>query len=293
MSEVGKTRGVGGVSGAGPSGDDPLDFTGLSVVVTGGGQGIGRGIAEAFLLAGADVFICGRTERSGEELPNTGESNGPHRRPRFVVADVRQSDEANALVATVVDETGRLDVLVNNAGGSPAVQADQASPRFSEAIVSLNLLAPLHCAQAANAVMQQQDGGGSIINIASISALQPSPGTAAYGAAKAGLVSLSQTLAVEWAPRVRVNALSAGLIATESADDHYGGATGMAAVARTIPLGRFGTPGDIAGCCLFLASPLAAFVTGSNLVVHGGGERPAFLGAADGATARAQDSAPA
>ena len=137
---------------------------------------------------------------------------------------------------------------------------------------------------AANAVMQEQEGGGSIVNIASVSGLRPSPGTAAYGAAKAGLISLTPSLAVEWAPKVRVNTLSAGLVATESADAHYGGADGMARVAATVPLGRFGTPGDMAGICLFLASPLAAYVSGANLVAHGGGERPAFLTAVERVT---------
>ena len=145
--------------------------------------------------------------------------------------------------------------------------------------MALNLLAPLYCAQAANAVMQAQEDGGSIVNIGSVSGIRPSPGTAAYGAAKAGLVNLTQTLAIEWAPKVRVNCLSAGMVATEAADDHYGGPEGMAAVAATVPLGRFGTPEDMAGLCLFLASPLAAYVTGANLVANGGGERPAFLGA--------------
>ena len=120
---------------------------------------------------------------------------------------------------------------------------------------------------------------GSIVNIGSVSGLRPSPGTAAYGAAKAGLVNLTQTLAVEWAPKVRVNCLSAGLVATEAADDHYGGRRGMAEVAATVPLGRFGTPDDVAGLCLVLASPLAGYVTGANLVAHGGGEWPAFLAA--------------
>ena len=118
--------------------------------------------------------------------------------------------------------------------------------------------------------MQGQAEGGSIVNISSVSGVRPSPGTAAYGAAKAGLINLTQTLAVEWAPKVRVNALSAGMVATEAADEYYGGAAGMARVAATIPLGRFGTPEDMAGICLFLASPLAAYVTGANLVAHGG-----------------------
>ena len=147
--------------------------------------------------------------------------------------------------------------------------------------MALNLLAPLYCAQAANAVMQGQDDGGSIVNIASVSGIRPSPGTAAYGAAKAGLINLTQSLAIEWAPKVRVNCLSAGMVATEAADDHYGGPAGMAEVAATVPLGRFGTPADVAGLCLFLASPLAGYVTGANLVAHGGGERPAFLAAVE------------
>ena len=166
---------------------------------------------------------------------------------------------------------------MNNAGGSPYVDAATASPRFLASVVNLNLLAPLYCAQAANAVMQEQEDGGSIVNIASVSGMRPSPGTAAYGAAKAGLLNLTQTLAVEWAPKVRVNAVSGGLIATEGGDDHYGGPAGAAAAAATVPMGRFGTADDMAGICLFLASPLASYVTGANLVAHGGGERPAFL----------------
>ena len=125
--------------------------------------------------------------------------------------------------------------------------------------------------------MQGQEDGGSIVNITSVSGLRPSPGSSAYGAAKAGLINLTQSLAVEWAPKVRVNTVSAGLVATEAADEYYGGPEGMARVAATVPLGRFGTPEDVAGPCLFLASPLAAYVTGANLVVHGGGEWPAFL----------------
>ncbi len=275
-----------GPSDAGRAG--PLDFTGRTVVVTGGARGIGRGISEAFLAAGADVIVCGRTAPPDSELPGALDAAGSERRAVFVAADVRDPDQAAAVVAAAVAQTGRLDVLVNNAGGSPHVDAASASPRFSTSIVALNLLAPLHCAQAANAVMQEQAEGGSIVNIASVSALRPSPGTAAYGAAKAGLISLSASLAVEWAPKVRVNALSAGLVATESADDHYGGPAGTAAVAATVPLGRFGTPEDIAGICLFLASPLAAYVTGANLVAHGGGERPAFLEAVDRVRAGAQ-----
>ncbi len=178
---------------------------------------------------------------------------------------------------------GRLDILINNAGGSPFADAATASPRFSKAIIELNLLAPLVFAQRANTVMQQQPEGGVIINIASVSGTRPSPGTAAYGAAKAGLLNLTGSLAVEWAPKVRVNAVTAGLIKTEQSALHYGDEAGIARVAATVPLGRLGDPSDVADACLYLASPLARYVSGANLLVHGGGERPAFLAAARGA----------
>jgi NAD(P)-dependent dehydrogenase (short-subunit alcohol dehydrogenase family) len=210
-------------------------------------------------------------------VPEAADPTGPRRRAAYVRADVRVAEQASAVIDSALDQFGRLDVLVNNAGGSPQVEAATASPRFTASIVALNLLAPFYCGQAANAVMQGQEQGGVIINLGSVSGLRPSPGAAAYGAAKAGLINLTQTLAVEWAPKVRVNCLSAGLVATESAEDHYGGPTGMAEVASTVPLGRFATPADVAGLCLMLASPLAAYVTGANLVAHGGGETPAYL----------------
>ncbi len=253
--------------------DDALSQAGKVVIVTGGGRGVGRGITERFLEAGADVVICGRKEP--DEPPAAA-----GRRAVFVQADVRELDQIERVVAFTTERFGRLDVLVNNAGGAPAAEAATASPRFSESILRLNLIAPLNFAQRANAVMQSQPEGGAIINIASVSATRPSPGTAAYGAAKAGLLSLTQTLAVEWAPRVRVNAVTAGMIRTEQAHLHYGDEDGIAAVAATVPLGRMGEPRDVGDACLFLASPLASYVSGASILVHGGGERPAFLDAA-------------
>jgi NAD(P)-dependent dehydrogenase (short-subunit alcohol dehydrogenase family) len=254
-----------------------LDLRGKAAIVTGGGRGVGRGVTLALLGAGAEVLVVGRKPpESDGALPEAG-----GRRARFVEADVRDVEQLDRVVAAAVDAFGRLDVLVNNAGGSPPAEAATASPRFSESIIRLNLLAPLWLAQRANAVMQRQPEGGSIINIASVSGTRPSPGTAAYGAAKAGLLNLTQSLAVEWAPRVRVNAVVAGPIRTELAHLHYGDEGGVAAVGATIPLGRLGTPADVGDVCLFLASPLAAYVSGAAIAVHGGGERPAFLGAAE------------
>jgi len=250
------------------------DHHGKVVLVTGGTKGIGRTICERYLAAGAEVVTCGRNEP--DTLPSAA-----GRTASFVAADVRDADAVDQLVGTVVERHGRLDVVVNNAGGSPEVAAAAASPRFSEAIIRLNLVAPLLVATRANAQMQAQADGGVVINIASVSAIRPSPGTAAYGAAKAGVLSLTSTLAVEWAPKVRVVAVTCGLIATEQADLHYGDEESMAAVAATVPLGRLGTPEDVADACLFLSSPAASYVSGGSLLLHGGGERPAFLGARD------------
>ncbi|MFP6623266.1 MAG: SDR family oxidoreductase [Myxococcota bacterium] len=253
---------------------NPLDMTDKVILVTGGPRGVGRGICLRFLEAGANVVMCARRD-ADEPVEAAG------RKALFVEANVKELDAIDRVIGFTTERFGHLDVLVNNAGGAPAADAATASPRFSESIIQLNLLSALHFSQKANAVMQQQDEGGSIISISSVSALRPSPGTAAYGAAKAGLLSLTQSLAVEWAPKVRINAVTAGMIQTELAHLHYGDKDAIEKVAATVPLGRLGTPRDIGDTCLYLASPLASYVSGANLLVHGGGEKPAFLGAAE------------
>lgn len=253
---------------------DQLDFSGKTVIVTGGCRGIGRGIAQRFLEAGANVVICCRHQP--ETLPAAA-----GREVVFVAADIRDPDECERVVDVAVEHFGRLDVVVNNAGGSPSADSATASPRFTEAIVRLNLLAPLYLSQKAYAVMEKQPEGGSIVNIGSISGLRPSPGTVAYAAAKAGLVNMTQTLAMEWAPKIRVNCVTAGLMWTPDIESFYGGAAAVDRVAATVPAGRLGQPSDVADACLFLASDLSGFTTGANLVLHGGGERPPYLDVVD------------
>ena len=240
-----------------------FDFSDRVAVVTGGTRGIGRAIAESFLAAGARVVVCGRNSPSS--LPDG---------IVFIPADVREPDQASAVIEAAVARYGRLDVLVNNAGGSPAAAAATVSPRFVAKVVALNLLAPFYVSQPANAVMQQQDDGGVIVNIGSVAADQAEPGAAAYAAAKAGLRQLTRALALEWSPKVRVNHITVGPILTGPAAAEFYGPDGGAAVARVIPMGRLAEPADVASACLYLASPLAAYLTGADLPVHGGGEIP-------------------
>lgn len=248
------------------------------VLVTGGSRGIGRGIAQAFLASGAKVYACGR---NAPETPISG--GDATASAAFIAADVRDAQQVQSLIDALLQREGRLDVLINNAGGSPAVEAATVSPRFTEAIVRLNLLAPLLVSQQAHPALKA--AGGCIINIASVSGVRPSPGTVAYGAAKAGLLSATTSLAQEWGPEIRVNAIVAGLVKTsaESAQQHYGGDKGLAAIEQRLPARRMGTPQDIAAACLYLASDAAAYVSGTALEVFGGGEPPSFLSFVEGA----------
>ncbi|MGD9621825.1 MAG: SDR family oxidoreductase [Mycolicibacterium sp.] len=252
---------------------DPLDtdlpgislaLSGRVVLVTGGVRGVGAGISEVLHDQGATVVTCARRPVAG--LPY-----------RFHSCDIRDDEAVKTLIEAVVAECGRLDVVVNNAGGSPFVPASESSARFSRKIVELNLLGALSVSTHANAVMQGQKSGGSIVNITSVSARRPTPGTVAYGAAKAGVENMTSTLAVEWGPKVRVNSVVVGMVETEQSELFYGDPGSIAAISRNVPLGRLARPADIGWAVAFLASDAASYISGASLEVHGGGEAPPYL----------------
>lgn len=240
-----------------------MGLDGKVVVVTGGTRGVGAGIAKAFVEAGAEVVVCARRP---PEVPLPG--------VEFRELDLRDPEAVRHFFAALP----RLDVLVNNAGGTPYRRLTDVDAGRHARVIELNLVAPLTASLAAYEQLKRVRG--AVVMIGSVSGGRPSPGSAAYGAAKAGLESLARSMAVEWAPEVRVNTLVVGMVRTELAHLHYGGEDGIASVSRTVPLGRLAEPADVGAAAVFLASDAAAYVSGASLLVHGGGERPVFLDAA-------------
>ncbi|WTV20874.1 SDR family oxidoreductase [Streptomyces zaomyceticus] len=250
-----------------------MELDGRVVLVTGGTRGVGAGIARAFLRAGARVAVCARR-------PPDAPVGAAGRTAEFHPVDLREPTAVRDFFHDFAERYGRLDTLVNNAGGTPyrLLDDEEGGIERHARVLALNLTAPLTVSLAAHPLLRAAHG--AIVMIGSVSGTRPSPGTAAYGAAKAGLENLARSMAVEWAPEVRVNTLVLGMVETELSHLHYGDAAGIAAVGRTVPLGRLAAPDEIGEAAVFLASDRAAYVSGASLLVHGGGERPAFLDAA-------------
>lgn len=247
------------------AGQTRFDFSDQTVVVTGGSRGIGRQICEAFAAAGARVFTCSRRppEKPFDSDRITCES-----------VDVRDPEATADWLARCAEPGGGIDVLVNNAGGAPSVESADAPPKLTNKILELNLNAPLVLSTQVHRHMKDRPHGGAIVNIVSISSHRPTPKGAAYGAAKAGLMNATQSLAVEWGPAVRVNCVVAGLVETELTGDHYGDDASKRAITDAIPARRFGRAEEIAHAVLFLAARDSSYVSGAALEVYGGGEWP-------------------
>ena len=247
-----------------------INFKNKTVVITGGSKGIGLEITKTFLKHQANVIVLARNKPK-QKIQSKGNAG------YFIECDIRNTDSIDSAIKDIASKYKSIDVLINNAGGAPMADSLTASPKFHEAIIDLNLTAPLNLSQKIAKKMIKQTSVSNIINISSVTATRPTPGSAAYGAAKGALVNLTKTLAVEWAPKIKVNSIIVGYIETENSILHYGSKSEIKKVAKTIPLKRMGQPQDVANACVFFASDLAEWVTGSALEVHGGGESPAYL----------------
>jgi NAD(P)-dependent dehydrogenase (short-subunit alcohol dehydrogenase family) len=252
-----------------------FDLTGKTAVVTGGGRGIGRGISRAMAKCGASVVVAGRSVGPLNEAMAELEALGVRALP--VPADITIVDDIARLVSAAVEEFGAIDCWVNNAGSAdpsdvgPLIDLTESQ---WDAVVDLNLKWTFFAAQAAARAMVGR--GGSIVNISSRSGSQPCPMTGQYGAAKAGVESLTATMAVEWGHhQIRVNAVAPGLVPTEDSYAPGGTMARPSRVARqiaTVPLRRLGTVDDIGAVCAFLASDEASWLTGETIQVTGGSQ---------------------
>jgi NAD(P)-dependent dehydrogenase (short-subunit alcohol dehydrogenase family) len=230
-----------------------------TAIVTGGSKGIGRSIAERFVDDGADVVICSRTE---DEVESTAEEIGA----LGVACDVTDRDAVEDLVETTVEEFGGVDVLVNNAGASFMSNFDGVTPNGWDRVVDINLGGTYHCTQAAGEYLK--DGNGSVVNIASVAGVQGAPYMSHYGAAKAGIINLTSTLAYEWASDgVRVNCVAPGYVATPGVESQMG--VSADDIDRRDPERSIGEPDEVSDIVRFLASPASSFVVGETVVARG------------------------
>ena len=244
--------------------------------VTGGGSGIGAATSLMFASQGVKVAVVDVNHEDAEGISQRIERLGGE--AIAIAADISKPEQVQSAVLKTVEKFHRLDIAVNNAGigGDQAETSDLAVDSWRR-VNSINLDGVFYCMKYEIPEMLK-NGGGSIINIGSVVATRPSPTTAAYGAAKAGLLQLTTTMAMEWAPKVRVNTITVGLILTEQAELFYGQGEERQRIEAGIPMGRFAMPTDIGDIAVWLASDQAAYVTGASIEAHGGGERPPILG---------------
>jgi NAD(P)-dependent dehydrogenase (short-subunit alcohol dehydrogenase family) len=249
---------------------DLFDLSGKVAIVTGGGSGIGRQMAEGLAEAGADLLLCARKAERCEQA--AAELEGLGVRALGLGCDVRNPDQIQAVVSRAVDELGSVDVLVNNAGTVWGATPEDMPLEGWQKVVDVNLTGAFLFAQAAGRVMIER-GGGAIVNIASVAGLHGAPpefvNTVVYHATKGGVIAFTRDLAWKWAQHgIRVNAIAPGWFPSDMSKfvlDLQG-----EELVRRVPLRRFGGPEDLKGAVVFLASPASAYVTGHTLVVDGG-----------------------
>jgi len=241
---------------------------GKTAIVTGSSQGIGRSIAETFAADGADVVVCSRSQERVDEVAEAIEDSDAPGQALAVECNVREREAVEALVGATVEEFGGVDVLVNNAGGEFVAAFEDISPNGWSAIVDLNLNGTFHCTQVAGEAMREDDGG-CIVNMASVNGQHAAPNESHYGASKAAIIRLTETLAVEWAKYgIRVNCVAPGLIQTPGVAETLGIDAERMPPREQVDR-RIGHGEDIADVVRFLASPAAAFVNGETYTVKG------------------------
>ncbi|GDY32975.1 SDR family NAD(P)-dependent oxidoreductase [Gandjariella thermophila] len=244
------------------------DLSGTVALVTGAGGMIGAGIARRFAAAGAAVAVHYRTSREPAERL-VAEVRAAGGRATAVPADLRDAEQADGAVRATVAAFGRIDVLVNNAGVQPVRALPEMPPEQWQEVMTGNAAVTFLATRAAAARMIERGGGGSIVSIASIEGSQPAFGHAHYSAAKAAVLMHTRAAALEYGRYgIRVNAVSPGLVERDGIERDW--PDGVARWRRAAPLTRLGTPEDVGNACVFLASPLASWITGQNLVVDGG-----------------------
>ena len=250
--------------------DQLLDFRGLVAVVTGGSRGLGKEMALAMAERGADIVITSRKADACEEVARDIKAMG--RQSMAYGCHVGHWDEVQAMIDAVYDRFGKIDILINNAGMSPLYDKLSEVPEaLFDKVIDVNLKGPFRAMAYAGERMAES-GGGSIINISSTASLHPSPDAAAYGAAKAGLNSLTQSFAHALGPTVRVNCIVAGPFLTDISKAWDLEAFEASQEGnRAIPRG--GDPAEIVGAALYFASPTSSFTTGTLVTVDGGGRR--------------------
>jgi gluconate 5-dehydrogenase len=246
---------------------DFFDLSGKVAIVTGGGSGIGRQMAQGLAEAGAELLLCARNVERCEEAAAQMPA-----RALAVQCDVTDAESVEAMVARTVDELGRVDILVNNAGTVWGAAPEDIPLKGWQKVVDVNLTGVFLCAQAAGRRMIERGEGGRIVNVASVAGLHGAPAEVVnalpYHATKGGVIALTRDLAWKWARHgINVNAIAPGWFPSDMAnfviDSHP-------ELARRIPLGRFGGPEDLKGVVVFLASRASDYVTGHTLVVDGG-----------------------
>lgn len=253
---------------------DNFAVTDKVAIVTGAGQGIGRSIAIGLAEAGADVVVAARTTSDLDEVVARIAETG--RRAVAVQTDVMESDQLEHLVAETLRVFGRLDILINNAGGTAPRPAMMTSERFFHSAVHFNAIAPFLLTKSAAQAMVDTAGGGSVVNISSRAGDMALTSFVAHGVGKAALSQMTKNLAAEFAPAVRINAIGTGAVDTRALATVMQDERMRSDLLARTPMGRAGRPEDIACAALYLASPASSWVTGTILNVDGGSSVPAI-----------------